>query len=881
VGYTGCAAIIDFAPERIVRLRLLLRVTVAAALMIPVTSAAQIPTRNMEVKAHFNDYPPGPGASLGAGYSSCWSYVHGDGREYAVIGTSAGTAIYNVTDPDATYFVEFIPGIRSLWREMKSYRNWIYVVTEGFVPAGGDPVVPPGIQIISMVDPENPVLASTWAGSFNRAHSVSVDTTRGLLICNGTNLYVPPSGQTPTGMRILSLADPLNPVDVGAWPAMVGDVPPEFYVHDSVPIGTRLYASSVYAGIQRVIDFTVPSTPVEVASWSYPGAFTHNAWPDSSGSVLYVTDEVNGEPLKVFDIAGLPAQPTLTTTLTSNPLAIVHNAHVQGRELFLANYTEGTRVLDISDPRHPAEFAWADSYLGGSGGFAGVWGVCPYFPSGTVIASDMQTGLWVYRPVRDYGLIHVQVTDGVFPLAGAEVFLSTQGDSATTGADGILRFAPNPGLHTVKAAKFGYGEASVVVPVTQGETDTVTIALALKPTAHLCGTIFDAATLAPLEEAEADLRYTPVHAHTAVDGQYHMPMVPADVYRMEFHRPGYVPRIATRSIDPGTDTLDVGLRAATTWEKFEAASGWLLGAPGDNATAGFWIRATPSGTATTTATTPGGGASARAAGLEGAPRPGNRIEHGDHEYDGATPGQVAPATDRTPGGTMCFVTGNNMSPVIDDADLDGGRTTLTSPGMALLAAYTDPAISYWRWFYTQFSHPDDWLAVLITNDNGATWIPVDTTRAMGNHWVEKTIRVADYVAPTNMVRVRFVANDGGTASVVEAGIDDVTTYDLASPVGVGPAALPRLALRALGANPSRGTSVFALESPSARDADVAVFDVSGRRVRTLWRGRLEAGARRLLWDGRSDAGDETPAGLYFVRVVAGGETAETRLARIQ
>ena len=44
---------------------------------------------------------------------------------------------------------------------------------------------------------------------------------------------------------------------------------------------------------------------------------------------------------------------------------------VNGHELYLANYTEGVRVLDLTDPHHPAEFGWADTYPGGSGGFGG------------------------------------------------------------------------------------------------------------------------------------------------------------------------------------------------------------------------------------------------------------------------------------------------------------------------------------------------------------------------------------------------------------------------------------------------------------------------------------------------------------------------------
>ena len=104
----------------------------------------------------------------------------------------------------------------------------------------------------------------------------------------------------------------------------------------------------------------------------------------------------------------------------------MHNAHVKGSDLYLSNYTEGIRLLDLEDPAHPAEFGWADSYPGPSGGYGGVWEVCPFFPSGTVIASDMQTGLYVYRPVRDYGIVRAVVdSGGGLPVGGAFAYLVT------------------------------------------------------------------------------------------------------------------------------------------------------------------------------------------------------------------------------------------------------------------------------------------------------------------------------------------------------------------------------------------------------------------------------------------------------------------------
>ena len=159
-----------------------------AALLCAMAPAAQaqVSTRNLQLLSHWNEDPPVVNSPFGAGYSSCWSYVHGDGREYAIIGTTNGTAIYNVTDPVNSYRVGFIPGAYSAWREMKSYRNWIYVVSEGY---GGPPA--PGVQIIRMTDPEHPVLAATYSTNFQTAHTVSVDTTRALLICNGTRELIP------------------------------------------------------------------------------------------------------------------------------------------------------------------------------------------------------------------------------------------------------------------------------------------------------------------------------------------------------------------------------------------------------------------------------------------------------------------------------------------------------------------------------------------------------------------------------------------------------------------------------------------------------------------------------------------------------------------
>ena len=683
-------------------------------------------------------------------------------------------------------------------------------------------------------------------------------------------------------MRILSLANPEAPVQLGWWPGGSLPVSASNYVHDSVPIGTRLYASSINSGIQRVFDFTNPAVPVQTHSWTYPGAFSHNAWPSGDGKTLYITDETTGEELKIFDITTVTS-PVLVNGITSNPKAIVHNAHVLGDELFLSNYTEGIRALDIADPLHPAEFASADSYFGPSGGFFGVWEVCPYFPSGTVIASDMQTGLYVYRLNRDYGVIRAKVEyAGGAPAAGVPVYLTTQGDSLITPADGIVQFAPSPGTHTVLARKFGYYDATDTRLVSTGLRDTIVLTLTPRPTVAWDGKVRDAVSTFGLLDAQVELEYTGIHSHTNAAGDYDFGSVPQDQYAINVRRPGYAPIEALVTIGPGYPGQDFFLQPADDYDNLETNSGWVVGAPGDNATTGLWTRVEPLGTGEPQQSP----AKMKRLAARDALRDGGPVlEHEGHEEDGAIPGDVQPEFDRTPGtGTTCFVTGQGTVPSsVGEQDVDNGHTSLTTRVFDL-TGMTEPTIGYWRWFYAS-GQEDDYFRVFLSNDNGTNWVMVSNLwGGYYAHWSEQTITVSDYVTPTSTMKVRFAAADSGAGDIVEAAIDDVIAYDAATAlVGAPNPILPAaLSFRAPRPNPSRGDVTLELDLalPQTSQLNVDIYDVHGRHQRTLERGIAPAGTRTLRWDGRDDRGEPVKAGLYFIRARAGVSQAQARIARM-
>ncbi len=187
-------------------------------------------------------------------------------------------------------------------------------------------------------------------------------------------------------------------------------------------------------------------------------------------------------------------------------------------------------------------------------------------------------------------------------------------------------------------------------------------------------------------------------------------------------------------VDPGGDrTATVATGEALAFDDpCESQGGWSLSVASDTATAGRWVNADPVGTT------------------------------------------AQPEDDRTPAGTRCFVTGNGaVGGSAGAADVDGGTTTLISPAFDGRGA--GATISYWRWFSNnQGQNPNsDTMPVSISADGGTTWTLLEDVAENVGTWVSRSFRIADFVVPTANMRLRFVAQDTGASSLVEAAVDDV------------------------------------------------------------------------------------------------------------
>jgi hypothetical protein len=165
-------------------------------------------------------------------------------------------------------------------------------------------------------------------------------------------------------------------------------------------------------------------------------------------------------------------------------------------------------------------------------------------------------------------------------------------------------------------------------------------------------------------------------------------------------------------------------------DEVETDLGWTVGLADDTATTGIWVRVDPNGTA-------------------------SQAED-----------------DHTVAGTMCWVTGQGaVGGPIGENDVDGGRTTLTSPTIDG-STLSDPTLAYWRW--VSATDPADVFTVQISNDDGATWSVLETRGVSSPGWNLFQVQLADVLPPTNQMRLRFQAQDAGSGSIVEAGIDDLS-----------------------------------------------------------------------------------------------------------
>ena len=245
--------------------------------------------------------------------------------------------------------------------------------------------------------------------------------------------------------------------------------------------------------------------------------------------------------------------------------------------------------------------------------------------------------------------------------------------------------------------------------------------------------------------------------------------------------------------------------------------------------------------------------------------------------------QVEPADDHSPDpGTKCFVTGVGFEGgTAGTSDVDNGCVTLTSPVIDLSNA-TEATMSYWRW-YAQFGPTDANFTTEVSSNGGASWTAIESLNANANSWENLVFDLGTIIPFTSTFRIRFVACDTGSDTLVEAAIDDFVLSGVGSdPSAVEPTGLPlRSRLLPNRPNPFRSGTVLRYQLAADGPVRLAVYDASGRQVRSLYSGTQAAGSHAIEWDGRTDSGSLVPAGIYLYRLETETVTSERKMLQIR
>ena len=670
---------------------------------------------NMALKGNLT-YP-------GKDLSDIWGYADSSGNEYALVGVYDGTSIVSLTGSPTELF--FIPGASTIWRDLKTHEHYAYVTNEG-----GN-----GLLIINMQDLPNNQQNYDWTGG-----SLGLSTSHNLYIDSGY-AYIFGSNIGNGGALILDLSDPWNPVHVGTFD--------DYYIHDGYVRNDTLWAANINDGHFSIIDVSDKTNPVEIVNQTTPVNFAHNCWLSDDSKYIFVTEEKPGAPITSYDISdpnNITELDQYFSSLSEN--VIPHNTHVLGDFIINSHYRDGITVVDISKPDNMVEVAYYDTspQFAGSG-FNGSWGAYPFLPSGNILATDIENGLFVLEAQLIKGCylegsVYDSTTNLIISGVSIEI-LSTNIVKQNKITGEYKTGYASSGIYDIAFSKPGYYTKTYTGIVLQNDSLTLLDAK-LKPyqTISFDGLVVDANNLQPIADAQIILVNDTFNYNTKSDsnGLFDFPSVFPSSYQIIAGKWGYKNKLVLNgnlniNLNNQTIELEKGI-----YDDYSLDYGWIVSG---TATYGVWEKDKPYGT-----------------------------------YYNAKP--MNPNNDiQNDIGGECLITGNKGTAHYDD-DIDDGYTRITSPVFDL-TEYTNPYLSFKYWFKNdggQGTPINDYLLAGITNGNDS--MVIFNTSVITNDWDSALINLNNTVDLNDQMQIYFVSEDVSPGHLVEAGIDVFMISDSSS-----------------------------------------------------------------------------------------------------
>ena len=357
-------------------------------------TAQTYPSLNINLLAHLNPETDVTGSD-GRKYSGCWGWAQTNkNREYAIVGTSSQTYFIDVTNPASPVVVDSVKAKHAgcTWREMKTYQNYCYIVS--------DDAPPNSFQIVDMQYlPDSVHVIHNGTTYFERSHTIFIDNDK--MYCGSVTEA---SGAGYSTMRVYSLATPTAPVLIRKLEQDISTTIIDV-VHDMYVRNDTIYASCGFKGF-HIIKLTASNTFSLMQSYTgyaYSG-YNHSSWQTDDRKTMVFADEVGAHlPAKVIDVTNFN-NITLVDTIRSSFTATAHNPYIIGnRWCWLSSYQDGLYLYDISNPSNTTIHGYFDTQpQTGTNNYSGNWGAYPYLPSKIIIACDMQNGIFILEGDNTY-----------------------------------------------------------------------------------------------------------------------------------------------------------------------------------------------------------------------------------------------------------------------------------------------------------------------------------------------------------------------------------------------------------------------------------------------------------------------------------------------
>ena len=319
--------------------------------------------------------------TLHAPGSSLWGWSDARPRPgWALVRLRDGTTFVDITNPTMPRAVAYLPlteGARpSAWREMKTYKDHAFIVSDGSGPHG--------IQIFDLgrlrtMKPQPNGRPQLVAADFiyrdvNSVHDMVINEESGFAYPVGS------SGGGNTcggGLHMIDIHEPKNPKFVGCFADTETGRQRTGYIHDAQCVNykgpdKRYKGHEICIGSNETMlslqDVTDKKAPKVISHAAYPKVgYTHQGWLTDDHKYFYLDDEldetgglVDKTRTLIWDFTDLE-NPKLVKEYLSKEAASDHNQYVKGDLLYQANYRAGLRVLSIKDPINPKEIAYFDT----------------------------------------------------------------------------------------------------------------------------------------------------------------------------------------------------------------------------------------------------------------------------------------------------------------------------------------------------------------------------------------------------------------------------------------------------------------------------------------------------------------------------------------